>query len=110
MRAVLGWLRRRARAEGVADGRSGGVAIIQRFGAALNVNVHTHALVLDGVFADDGSGRLQFHPVAAPSESEMERLHASIARRIYRLLDRRGVSGDGHREDTFEAAAPVLAG
>jgi hypothetical protein len=39
MRAILGFLRRRARVEdGVADGRSGAVVIVQRFGAALNVN------------------------------------------------------------------------
>ena len=110
MRAVLGWLRRRARAEGVANGRSGAVAIIQRFGAALNVNVHTHALVLDGVFADDGSGRLQFHPVAPPTDEEMDHVHATIARRVDRLVERRGVKDDGEREDAFVAAAPVLAG
>jgi hypothetical protein len=29
------------------------VAIVQRFGGALNLNVHLHALVLDGVFVLD---------------------------------------------------------
>ena len=53
VRAVLGSLRRRARRTGVADGRSGVVAILQRFGAALNLNVHIHAVVLDGVYAED---------------------------------------------------------
>ena len=51
MQAVLGWLRRRARGDGVPDGRGGAVAVIQRFGGALSLNVHVHALVLDGVFA-----------------------------------------------------------
>ena len=46
MRAILGFLRRRARDEGVKDGRSGAVAIVQRFGGALNLNVHIHALVM----------------------------------------------------------------
>jgi len=49
MRAVLGWLRARARWHGVANGRGGAVAIIQRFGAALNLNVHVARLVM--VFA-----------------------------------------------------------
>ena len=62
LRAVLGFLRRRARGGGVPDGRSGAVAIVQRFGAALNLNVHVHALVLDGVFATDGGGAVRFHP------------------------------------------------
>ena len=60
--AVLGFLRRRARRAGFADGRSGAVAIIQRSGGALNLNVHLHVLVLDGVFATDGD-TLGFHPV-----------------------------------------------
>ena len=51
LRAVLGWLRRQAKRRGVIDGRGGAVAVVQRFGAALNLNVHIHALVLDGVFA-----------------------------------------------------------
>ena len=55
LRTVLGFLRRRARGEGIAGGRSGAVTIVQRFGGALNLNVHLHALVLDGVFTVDGN-------------------------------------------------------
>ena len=51
MRAPLSFLRRRARRDGVTDGRGGAVAIIQRFGGVLNLNVHVHALVMDGVFS-----------------------------------------------------------
>jgi hypothetical protein len=35
----------------MVDGRGGAVAVIQRFGGALNLNVHLHVLALDGVFA-----------------------------------------------------------
>jgi Putative transposase len=48
MRALVGWLRRRAARQGIRGGRGGGVAVIQRFGSALNLNVHIHALVVDG--------------------------------------------------------------
>jgi hypothetical protein len=41
------------------------VAIVQRFGGALNLNVHVHALVLDGVFAKDCAGVVAFIPAAA---------------------------------------------
>ena len=51
LRAVDRVLRARARDQGVEAGRGGGVIVIQRFGGALNLNVHFHALVLDGVFA-----------------------------------------------------------
>jgi len=51
-------LRRRAqRTHGLRDARSGAVVIVQRFGAALNLNVYGHALVLDGVCASNPNCR-----------------------------------------------------
>jgi hypothetical protein len=44
------------------DGRSGAVAVLQRFGGALNLNVHVHALVLDGCYVQTTSARPTFHP------------------------------------------------
>ncbi len=112
VRAVLGSLRRRARRNGVPGGRSGAVAIIQRFGAALNLNVHVHALVLDGVYVDDGDGGLCFHAAVPPADEEMDRLILTIDRRIGRLLARRGVAddrGEGAGADPWLEAEPVLA-
>jgi hypothetical protein len=114
MRTVLRLLRGRARCEqGVADGRSGAVVILQRFGAALNVNVHGHALVLDGIFAEDSSGGLSFYPAIPPTDDEMDQVLATIARRVQRMLARRGVIDDdanAHRADRWAEAEPVLAG
>jgi len=36
-RALLSFLRRRARRQGIANGRSGAVTAIQRFGSAVNL-------------------------------------------------------------------------
>jgi hypothetical protein len=114
MRSVLGWLRRRARVEqGIPDGRGGAVAIVQRFGAALNVNVHTHALVLDGVFAEHERGQLLFHPARPPDGAALDVLVATLARRIHRLLVRRRVVvGEAASEvfDPWVDEEPVLAG
>jgi hypothetical protein len=62
LRAVFRLLRARARDGGVEDGREGAVAVVQRFGGALNLNIHIHALVLDGVFASDAAGVVAFQP------------------------------------------------
>jgi hypothetical protein len=81
------------------------------FGAAINLNVHVHALVLDGVYAEDGSGTLRCHPVPPPSDENMDALLATIERRIVRLLARRGVvEGGTHGPDRWSEQAPVLAG
>jgi hypothetical protein len=103
IRAVLGFLRRRARREGVADGRGGAVVVVQRFGGALNLHLHLHALVLDGVFTND-DGAVRFHAVPQLTREEVAQVVALIARRIARLLERRGLSGraeDGETSDPW---------
>jgi len=112
VRAVLGLLRRRARQAGVPGGRGGAVAIVQRFGAALNLNVHIHALVLDGVYVEVEHAGLRFHEAVAPTDDDMDRLLRTIDRRIHRLLARRGVLDDRAegRVDPWREEAPVLAG
>jgi hypothetical protein len=113
MRAVLGWLRRRAQLEDVADGRGGAVAVIQRFGGALNLNVHIHALVLDGVFAKNRAGALMFHPVAGLTALDVAEVLATVAPGIARLLNRRGIGEDADsagEADAWTDEAPVLAG
>jgi hypothetical protein len=81
LRAVFAWQRRRARAVGLT-GTCGSVTWIQRLGGFLNLNVHFHALVPDGVFAHSPDGGLSLHPLAAPEDDDV----AAIARRIYRRI------------------------
>ena len=111
LRAVLGWLRRRASRDGVTNGRGGAVAVIQRFGGALNLNVHVHALVLDGVFAKTAAGALTFHPVRPLTALDVEEVLATVEPRVARLLDRRGLGDDEvPASDAWVEDAPVLAG
>jgi hypothetical protein len=113
MRAVLGFLRRRAGEVGVGNGRGGAVAFVQRFGAALNLNVHVHALVLDGVFAEDSDGAVMFHPLPPPGDDEVAAVLAVVKHRILSLLQRRGLldATDGFvAPDALVDEAPVLAG
>jgi hypothetical protein len=111
LRTVLGFLRRRARRDGVPDGRSGAVAIVQRFGGALNLNVHLHPLVLDGVFVLD-EGIVQFRPARRLTREDVGAVVALIARRVERLLERRGLAGGAESSgppDLWSEEAPVLA-
>jgi hypothetical protein len=74
-----------------ASGVTGAVTLIQRFGSALNLNVHFHLLVLDGVYRREGEGKLRFVPVPAPSTEELKRLVQRTAERIGRSLERSGL-------------------
>jgi hypothetical protein len=74
-----------------ASAATGAVTLIQRFGSALNLNVHFHLLVLDGVYRRVGEGRLVFVPLPPPTAGELQRLVQRIAERIGRSLERSGL-------------------
>lgn len=111
-RALLGFERRRGRRRGIAEGRSGTVTAIQRFGGGVQLNVHFHTLLLEGVFARGADGMTRFHPAPPPTDREVARLLATIRTRILRLLRRRDVltpDGEDVEADPLAADAPVLA-
>jgi hypothetical protein len=90
-RALLGFYRKRAKASGHQDGCTGTVTVIQRFGGALNLNLHFHTLAVDGVFVREPDGSLRFLAVKAPTDREVEALLDVIRTRVLRLLVRRGL-------------------
>jgi hypothetical protein len=67
------------------------VTLIQRFGGALNLNIHFHMLVLDGVYCLRRNGRPGFVPVPAPTLSELTQLVERISQRVGHHLERRGL-------------------
>jgi hypothetical protein len=51
VQVVFSSLRRRAQKRaGIQKGQCGSVTFVQRFGGSLNLNIHLHSLVLDGVY------------------------------------------------------------
>ncbi|MCG8381788.1 MAG: transposase zinc-binding domain-containing protein, partial [Gammaproteobacteria bacterium] len=70
---------------------TGAVTLIQRFGSALNLNIHFHMLFLDGVYVDHLSGTARFRWVQAPSSTELTRLAYTIAHRVGLFLERQGL-------------------
>ena len=78
-----------------ATAQTGAVTLIQRFGwygipAALNLNLHFHMLVLDGVYVENDYGGLRFHRVKAPNVDELKALIHAISHRVARFLEKRG--------------------
>ena len=109
MRAIFSSMRRRARERyGVRQSRCGAVTFVQRFGGALNLNVHFHALVLDGTYGADDA---RFLPLPPPADAEVARVTMRVARRIARLLERRGLTSgaDPDEADPLSRDDPLLA-
>lgn len=82
--ALCAWQRRRAKRQGVKSPQCGAVTCIQRFGSALNLNLHFHTLVPDGVFFEDADGVMQFHVLAPSTRSDLEKLLRRLVPRLLR--------------------------
>jgi len=67
------------------------VTLIQRFGGALDLNLHFHMLFLDGVYVEGPDGALSFRWVKAPTSAELIALAGRIASRAGRFLERQGL-------------------
>jgi hypothetical protein len=61
-----------------ASGATGAVTLIQRFGSALNLNVHFHMLMLDGAHLA-GTEPPVFRRIAPPVDAELQALVERLA-------------------------------
>jgi hypothetical protein len=70
LRAIFAHQRLRARRAGALAPRTGAVTFVQRFGGALNLNVHFHCAIPDGVFVRE-NGSVRYVELAPPSEANL---------------------------------------
>lgn len=105
---VTRWLRREGvrRGEG---GEPGTVTVMQRFGAALNLNLHFHVLLLDGLYVADAKGVPRFRRARHWRQADVDALIVRIAARCEAWLARRGFGTDEERDDDDpDDALPLL--
>ena len=86
LRALFAWQRRCARKQGIAAPLCGAVSFVQRFGSALNLNIHVHAILPDGVFFEEDNGQVRFHPLFPPKYSDLEKLIRKLVPGLLRKL------------------------
>lgn len=106
LREIGRWYRK---ACGQPGGQTGSITAVQRFGSALNLNLHFHALVLDGIYAKDSSGgRPRWHRAPAPTTEEVESLVVEIATKAEAWLARQGFGPADDEEVDPEDVQAVL--
>ena len=74
-----------ARSLGI-EAEFGAITFVQRFGSSLNLNVHFHVVVIDGVFSRDDERRLLFTPAPPPTRAEMLTVVGHVRERATKLL------------------------
>jgi Putative transposase/Transposase zinc-binding domain len=90
LRAVEQCLRTHSPGSG-SSARFGAVTFIHRFGSTLNLHLHFHCVVIDGVFAPAPAGGVVFHAAAGLDENAIAQVQAQVRRRLLRVFVRRGL-------------------
>jgi hypothetical protein len=81
---------------------------VQRFGGALNLDVHFHCLVPDGVFVEEKQG-IRFVGLPGASEDEVRDVLERIVRRVRKLLRPRADATHCDTRDPDALAAAVVS-
>jgi hypothetical protein len=112
MRVIFGWLKSTAKNQGLRDAQGGAITVVQRFGSSLNLNLHLHSLVLDGVYTRPTPEAVPvFHPLPAPTDDEVAKILERVHEQIQKLLRRRGrLPEDPSPPDPVAEQMPLLAG
>ncbi len=112
--AVFARYRSWAKKEGLGEAPTGAVTHVQRFGSSVNLNVHFHSMLLDGVFTRDEQGSLRFHPAPSPTREELDGVVRRVHRRVLawlaksKLLDVSSV-GDTSPEPSTQTSLAACA-
>ena len=89
-RAISTYLIKKAGLKKKSGAKTGSVTFIQRFGGSLNLNIHFHIMYLNGVYTFEQE-KPHFHFISPPTQLELDNLLKTIAQRIVKLLEKRGL-------------------
>ena len=92
----------KAQERGIKMPEAGGVTFVQRFGSALNLNVHFHTVAFDGVFSVAGPVPI-FYQLPGPTEEELSDIVGAVASNVIKALQTAGYLSDDDTE-SFEPA------
>src|SRR5215467_3206693 len=100
-----------------ANVHPGSVTFLQRFGSALNVNLHFHCVFIEGVYLDRTAAghKPRFVQAAPPTDTDIAAVVQTISRRVIRKLRQLGYLETGLEApvatgyDPLRDTAPELA-
>jgi len=94
VREIARWQRKLARRDGLAKPLPASLAVTQRFGSRLDLNVHHHLLAPDGVFREVADSTVGFRELRRPTREDLQAMVVRIADKTLALARRRGLLDD----------------
>jgi len=89
---ISSYHKKKAKKYGIKNSQIGAVTFIQRFGSALNLNVHFHTLFSDGVYYKTETGEYKFLRLGEPAKEEFIFLASKIQDKVNTLVKKLGLN------------------
>jgi len=93
LQTISSFQKKKAKINGLGKVQTGAVTFVQRFGSALNLNIHFHTLIPDGVFLESDDGYV-FCRQSSPSHAELTLLAAKIHKKVLKCVEKMGLNED----------------
>lgn len=93
----------------IIDPHSGGATFFQRFGSALNLNFHSHIIMIDGVYSEV-EGSPKFFTLPGPDNDYVSQIVEAIADSVISLLRKKGyICDEGEWVDRPDSIDPLFS-
>lgn len=109
-KTVSQFIQKRLREKGYGKSKTGGILVIQRLGGALNLNVHFHAIFLDGGFSyDEKTKKFLFCELSdSISSQDVADVLQKVAMRVFKEIQKHGYIIDGEQSGSIEPDGAAL--
>lgn len=91
IQAVSSYQKKKAKDLGFKNVQTGSILFIQRFGSALNLNIHGHAVFADGIFYKVND-KYEFYRLPQPTTEELYFLTETIQKKVLRKIEKMGLN------------------
>jgi hypothetical protein len=102
--AIFRWMRDQL---GLIRAKGGAVTAVQRFGSSINLHVHLHVLVLDGVFVRTGRAPPVFIGAPAPTAADLAKILVEVRDGVARWLAKHASATTSTEAAAIEACAGI---
>lgn len=106
LRTVSSYQKKKAKKNNLGRCQTGAVTFIQRFGSALNLNIHAHSLIPDGVFVESDEGYL-FCRQSSPTHEELIQLTTRIQQKVFQCMEKMGLNEDSQQSFDEEGLGEI---
>lgn len=108
IQTIRSFQKKKAKKNGLGKVQTGAVTFVQRFGSALNLNIHFHTLIPDGVFVESEQGYV-FCRQSSPTHSELIELAAKICKKVFRRIEKMGLHENTQQSFDEEGLGEISA-